>query len=265
MRTQLRYIGAIASCMAAILWLTGCGGDGSATGALTNPNDPNNPHFPSTNRIRLYQHGDEFVYTVSGVARYREQRWQVSGTSMLRVSSAGAGVLRFHLEANLTLRRGSQTLSQAWSHVSYITQDRKTHECTLIGYADDLNDPMINSNLPYQVVIPGLWNEHSSFSYSVTFENGVVRSETYQIGMIEAVETYAGKYYSYRVRVEDRLDQPSPFVDSAAAATKWFSPQLGVWTRMEILWSTWRESEPIEYNLTYLLQRTNVSLQSGNT
>lgn len=260
----VRYIWATAGCVLTTLWLAGCGGNGTATSSLSAPNNPNNSPFPSTNRNRLYQHGDEFIYTVTGVAWYRGQRWEVSGTVTDRFTSVGAGVMRLHRVSQLTLRRGSETLTHNRQTVFYGSQDRQSREATLIGYADDENAPLISCNLPYKVAIPGILNENSNFSFSTMFEDGTAYTETWQIGTIEPVETYAGKYYSYRMRVESQWDEPAPFVDTVCADTRWFSPQLGWWTRIERLESTWRESDPIEYRLTYILYRTNVSLQPSN-
>ncbi|MCS7209928.1 MAG: hypothetical protein NZ874_10205 [Fimbriimonadales bacterium] len=257
----------------AALWLAGCGGSSSTASAPStpidpntpsNPNTPTSPSFPSTNRLRLYQHGDEFIYDVRGVARYLERRYEVSGTLTERISSVGAGMLRVSQERRLTLRRGTETLQHNRLLVFYITQDRQSREVTLVGYALNEGDPLINSNLPYRTCAPGILNENSNFSFSVAFEDGVATTETWQIGAIEPVPTYAGEYYCYRMRVESLWDNPAPFRDSTSAATCWFSPQLGRPTRSETLESTWLNSEPIEYRLTILLQRTNVSLRPAS-
>lgn len=269
MMTLSRYALGVAGCILTTLWLAGCGGSATSSEALqpnnpTNPGAPNNPPFPSTNRTRLYQHGDEFTYAVSGVAQYLGQRYEVSGTQTDRVTSVGAGVLRVHRDRRLTLRRGSQTLTDNREIVFYLSQDRQSREVTLLGYALDINAPMINSNLPYRACVPGILNENSTFSFSAGFEDGASTMEAWQIGVIEPVSTYAGQYHCYRMRVESQWDNPAPFPDTVATATCWFSPQLGVFTRSETLESGWRDSEPIEYRLTLLLRSTNVTVQSSS-
>lgn len=266
MKRLLRYTWALTGCVATTLWLTGCGGSSTA-GAPTqpdNPGTPNNPPFPSTNRTRLYQHGDEFVYSVSGIAQYLGQRYEVAGSLTVKITSVGAGVLRVHNDRRLTLRRGSQVLNDNHEEVFYISQDRQSREVTLIGYAPDLDSPIINSNLPYRACAPGILNENSTFSFTATFEDGAATTESWQIGVIEPVSTYAGQYHCYRMRIETQWDNPAPFPDTVATATCWLSPQLGVTTRSETLESGWLDSEPIEYRLTLLLRRTNVSLSQAS-
>ncbi|GIV06351.1 MAG: hypothetical protein KatS3mg016_1926 [Fimbriimonadales bacterium] len=251
--------------IAATLWLSGCGGGSSTAsepGTPNNPANPNNPSLPSTNRIRLFQHGDEFTYTISGVALYLGQRFDVSGTSTDRITSAGAGVLRVKRETRLHLRRGSQTYSDNSQAIYYISQDRQSREVTLIGYAIDEDDPITNSTLPYRVVVPGIIHENSNFSYSVEFEDGRILSETWQIGTIEPVSTYAGQYPCYRMRFDGYRYYPAPFREAQEAGTCWFSPQLGTMTRIESNEQGWLDGEPVEYRLTYILQRTNVSPNS---
>lgn len=263
MKQLLRYTWAFTGCILTTLWLTGCGGSSTAGAPIqpNNPSTPNNPPFPSTNRTRLYQHGDEFIYSVSGVAQYLGQRYEVSGTVTYTITSVGAGVLRLHSDSRLTLRRGSQTLSDNREVVFYLSQDRQSREVTLIGYAPDPDSPLINSNLPYRACVPGILNENSTFSYAAAFEDGTAMTESWQIGVIEPVSTYAGQYHCYRMRKETQWDNPAPFPDAVATETCWFSPQLGVAARSETLESSWLDSEPIEYRLTLLLRRTNVSLQ----
>lgn len=248
----------------ATLWLPGCGG-GSSTATTpvmpNNPTNPSNPPFPSTNRTRLYQHGDEFTYTIAGVAHYLGQRYEVSGTRTDRITSAGAGVMRITRTTAVTLRRGSQIYNDNRQIVFYVAQDRQSREVTLLGYALAPDDPIISANLPYRVWIPGILNENSNFSFSTRIEDGTFTSETWQIGVIEPVSTYAGQYNCYRMRVESQWDYPAPFPEAVSVATCWFSPQLGAMTRAETTEQNWLNGDPVEYRLTLILYRTNVSLQ----
>ncbi|MCS6918973.1 MAG: hypothetical protein NZM28_04315 [Fimbriimonadales bacterium] len=261
-----RFTGTIAVGVFATLWLAGCGGGSSTASAPTTPNtptNPSNPSLPSTSRTRLYQHGDEFIYTIAGVAQYLGQRYEVSGTRTVRIASAGAGVLRITRTTELRLRRGSQVYDDNHQIVFYVSQDRQSREVTFLGYALDSDDPIISANLPYRVCVPGILNENSNFAFSTPIEDGTFTSETWQIGVIEPVSTYAGLYNSYRMRVEFQWDYPAPFPEVVSVATCWFSPQLGVMTRAESTEQNWLNSDPVEYRLTYILYRTNVSLQSA--
>lgn len=264
MKPTQRHIVTIVLGVAATLWLSGCGGGSSTANAPVapnNPSNPSNPSFPSTNRIRLYLHGDELTYTIAGVAQYLGQRYEVSGTRTDRITSAGAGVLRVTRTTQLQLRRGSQTYNDNRQIIFYVSQDRQSREVTFIGYALDEDDPIINANLPYRVCIPGIINENSNFSFSTPIEDGTFTSETWQIGVIEPVSTYAGQYNCYRMRVDFRWDYPAPFPEVVSAGTCWFSPQLGAVTRIETLEQNWLNGDPVEYRLTYILYRTNISLQ----
>ncbi len=255
-----RLYGSIAVSTLTMMWLAGCGG---VTSSSNSPTSPSTPSIPSTNQLRLYQHGDEFVYTVSGVARYLEQRYEVSGTRTVRIRSAGAGVLRYTWESRLRLRRGADTYNDDRMIVYTLSQNRQSREVTLLGYSADPDGPMINADLPYRVFVPGILNENSNFTYSTPFENQSNISRLWQIGRIEPVQTYAGQYSCYQVREEFEFDYPFPFVEYMWNATCWFSPQLGVMVRSETIEQGWLNGEPIEYRLTEILQRTNVSLQSA--
>lgn len=251
-----RYILALATaCVIAAGWLTGCGGNGSAVSS--------SPAVPSTSRVRLYQHGDEFVYNVTGFAYYNNQRYQVTGDIIDRLTSVGGGVFRLHREWRLTLRRGSERRDDNRETVWYFVQNRDTREVTLLAYASEPDAPRINSRIPYKVCVPGLVNAHSNFSFSTQFEDGAQMMAAWQIGGIEPVPTYAGEYHCYRVRLESELQHPAPFRETTSTGLCWFSPQLGIVTRAELQMSTFLGDLPIEYQLTLLLYRTNVSLQSS--
>ncbi|GIV08263.1 MAG: hypothetical protein KatS3mg019_0354 [Fimbriimonadales bacterium] len=268
MRFQVRSVVAITGCAMLIGWLTGCGGGSSTSNSSATPSNPTNPNLlPPNNRLRLYQHGDEFEYVITGVAYLRGERYEVSGIQTIRYQSIGAGVMRVTFQTTLTLRRGSVTIPETRLAIYDISQDRQTREVTLIGYLPSEDSPTILSTLPYRVVRPGIWNENSTFSCTVDFQDNARIQLTMENGTIESVATYAGTYGCYRTRYDYQFDFPAPFTEYIASGPAWFSPQLGEFTRMELTESdritVGGETLPIETRLTYLLRRTNVSVNNS--
>ena len=237
--------------------LSGCGGSGGSGSQSLLPSEPSVP----ITRGRLIQHGDEVEYVITGTAFYQGARWQVTGSQFQRLRSVGAGVYQWIIETQIVMRRGSLTQTVNTDIVWYITQDRETRQVSVIGYGDTPDSPRIDANLPYQPMFPGIINQNSNFSTTITFEDESRHTESWQIGGWEDVSTYAGSVGCYRVREESSWSHPLPFLESTATATTWFSPQLMNYARIEARVSTWIDANPVEFTLTYLLRRTNVPLR----
>jgi hypothetical protein len=234
--------------------LSGCGGSGSQSLLLSEPSVP-------ITRGRLIQHGDEYEYVITGTAFYQDARWQVTGSQFQRLRSVGAGVYQWIIETQLVLRRGSLTQTFNEDIVWYITQDRETRQVSVIGYGDTPDSPRIDAELPYQPILPGVIHQNSNFSTTITFEDESQHTKSWQIGGWEDFPTYAGSVGCYRIEEEGSWSRPLPFTEATVAARAWFSPQLMNYARIDTHESKWIGANPVEYDLTYLLRRTNVPLR----